>query len=136
MSTKKRSKKIPGWFANDGNCEVHYPDARGGLAAATRYVKEGDWNEPTRTLHISVRVWRRWDTGTVVAGSEDRHIVSLDPPEPACSEGEHDWELGQVYGSGGGVKWTDTCTRCGLERSMNTWDSEAGVEGLTTIRYR
>ena len=48
--------------------------------------------------------------------------LQLDPEEPACDhEDGHDWQDGQPYGSdNGGIHYTDTCTRCPLERYVDT----------------
>lgn len=37
---------LPGWWANDGNQEVHYPDALSGEEAAQEYMDGCDWPEP------------------------------------------------------------------------------------------
>lgn len=64
--------------------------------------------------------------------------VTLDAVEPDCmDESGHYYAHGDVWGSGGGVAWTDTCERCGLRYHRNTWaqDSETGEQGLTEERY-
>lgn len=64
--------------------------------------------------------------------------VTLDPVEPPCTdERGHYYDHGDVWGSGGGVAWTDTCRRCGLQYHRNTWaqDNETGQQGLTEERY-
>src|SRR5690606_17899845 len=40
---------LPGWFADDGNAEIHIPDADSGEGAARQYVEGGDWGERQRT---------------------------------------------------------------------------------------
>src|SRR5690606_4530398 len=51
---------LPGWFADDGNAEIHYPSAESGEAAAKEYVEGGDWgDERTRTDWVDVWAWRR-----------------------------------------------------------------------------
>ena len=61
----------------------------------------------------------------------------LDEDEPDPPEGKHDWQDGQAYGHGGGVVWTDTCKRCGLERTTDTWGQrpDTGSQPHRTIRY-
>ena len=64
--------------------------------------------------------------------------TTLEAVEPDCTdERDHDWDEGTVRGSGGGVAWTDTCTRCGLRYHRDTWaqDNETGEQGLTEERY-
>jgi hypothetical protein len=59
--------------------------------------------------------------------------------EPDCTEElePHTWQEGQVWGSGGGVRWTDMCLRCGIRRTTDTWSvdpRDGGIYGTTT-RY-
>lgn len=100
--------------------------------AAEEYVEGGDWGESDRTFFVTVYV-------ATVGESDSCPIkVTVQPDEPPCpGEDEHDWEDGLVYGSGGGVKWRDTCRRCGLERVTDTWgtDPSDGTQGHRTVRY-
>ncbi len=61
--------------------------------------------------------------------SED---VSVDPPEPDCPAGEHEWvsphellgglkENPGVWGNGGGVIIRQVCRHCGIYRITDTW---------------
>ena len=62
--------------------------------------------------------------------------------EPDCLDGElspHDWQEGQVWGSGGGVRQTDVCLRCGIRRTTDTWTvdpRDGGIYGTTTRYHR
>jgi hypothetical protein len=61
--------------------------------------------------------------------------------EPDCAEelAPHDWQEGQAWGSGGGVRQTDTCLRCGLRRETDTWTvdpRDGGIFGATTRYHR
>jgi hypothetical protein len=47
-----------GWYADDGNAEVHYEDAQSGKEAAELYADGGDWGDHTETTWVSVRAWR------------------------------------------------------------------------------
>jgi len=59
--------------------------------------------------------------------------------EPDCTDGElspHDWQEGQVWGNGGGLRWTDVCLQCGLRRTTDTWSTDPRDGGIcTTTRY-
>jgi hypothetical protein len=78
----------------------------------------------------------------------ERIDVSIDPPEPECTENEHDWqapveiiggmrENPGVWGHGGGVVIHDVCLHCGCERVHDTWaqDPETGQQGLRSVAY-
>lgn len=101
--------------------------------AAEEYVAGGDWADEGRTFFVTVYV--------TPADADDgwtSHKVRFDPAEPPCPDGgEHDWKDGPVYGSGGGVAYTDTCRRCGLRRHTDTWgtDPSDGTQGHRTVRY-
>lgn len=64
--------------------------------------------------------------------------VTLESLEPDCTdERGHHYVHGDVWGSGGGVAWTDRCIRCGLQYHRDTWaqDLETGQQGLFEERY-
>lgn len=64
--------------------------------------------------------------------------TTLEAVEPDCTDEDGHWyEQGDVWGSGGGVAWSDTCTRCGLVYHCDTWaqDAETGEQGLLEERY-
>src|SRR5690606_7646699 len=87
---------LPGWFADDGNAEIHIPDADSGEDAARQYVDGGDWGERDRTDWVDVWAWRRalvLDEGHVftIELDRDRHTIAIDPEEPPCTHDEHDW---------------------------------------------
>ena len=147
---------LPGWFADDGNAEVHFPRAASGEAAAQEYVDGGDWGERTRTDWIDVWVWRRAyaldEDGDVVmlALDRERHTIELPPEEPDCIAGHsHVWmsshsvvgglkENPGVYAHGGGVIITEVCKHCGCYRITDTWAQrpDTGEQGLEAIEYR
>lgn len=146
---------VDGWFADDGNCEVHYSYADSGRKAAREYVDGGDWGDRSDgTIWVRVSAWqevRSVDSdGQVVTGRacEDSHTIALDPDEPECPEGEHDWQSPHeivggiksnpgVWGNGGGVIITEVCMRCGCGRHTDTWaqDPDTGEQGLRSVRY-
>jgi hypothetical protein len=74
--------------------------------------------------------------------------VALDPDEPECSGGEHDWQsphhiLGGleenpgVFGHGGGVIIEEVCMHCGCARITDTWaqNPDTGEQGLRSVEY-
>lgn len=100
--------------------------------AAEKYVHGGRWNEADRTFFVTVYV-------APVGEPDPCPIkVTVHPDEPPCPDGdEHDWEDGPVFGSGGGVRYRDTCRRCGLARVTDTWGTDPydGTQGHQTVRY-
>lgn len=112
--------------------------------AAEKYLDGQEGNTGRKTVFWDLAVARRpiarrgvrpepsrqdWHTKTVI-----QH-----PTPPACVKGRkrHDWEDGQVYASGGGVAYTDTCSRCGARKRVDTWGShpENGTQGWRVIEY-
>lgn len=102
------------------------------IEAAEEYVEGGDWGESDRTFFVTVYV-------ATVGGSDSCPIkVTVQPDDPPCpGEDGHDWKDGPVRGSGGGVKYRDTCRRCELKRVTDTWgtDPSDGTQGHRTVRY-
>ena len=67
------------------------------------------------------------------------------PAEPPCRKHSraklhprHKWRMGDLRGSGGGIRYTETCRRCGCQRLTDTWATSMadGSQGHTQIRYR
>lgn len=129
-----------GWYADDGNAEVHYPSAETGRAAAQEYVDDGDWSDGPEAWVIMVHVWRRgwmWDDDenevVEVRLDEDSHDITLQPDEPGCRDDDgHRWEAPHVlvggiesnpgvWGHGGGIVINEACVRCGCQRKTDTW---------------
>jgi len=137
---------LPGWVADDGNAEIHIPDASSGEDAARQYVEGGDWgDERHRTDWVDVWAWRRAyaldEDGEVVtlALDRERHTIELPPDEPECSEGRaHEWHERGVRGHGGGVIITEVCAHCGRYRIIDTWAQrpDTGEQGLESVEYR
>ena len=146
---------LPGWIADDGNCEITYPNATSGDEAAREYGDGYDWGEYAETFWLTVWAWRvgvvRDERGDVYAVEIDRdsYTIAIDPDEPACLDGEnHDWQSPHeivggiesnpgVWGHGGGVVITECCVRCGCARITNTWaqNPETGEQGLQSVTY-
>jgi hypothetical protein len=81
------------------------------------------------------------DLTVLTPTAEEIRIESyaVDPLEPECpsSAGHHWTTSGQARGNGGGVRWVDRCSHCGLERHRDTWaqDRVTGRQGLDAVRY-
>lgn len=94
-------------------------------------------------------IWIRVEVRCEETGEGDSATVTLDEDEPACPEGEHDWQspyaiLGGlkdnpgVWGKGAGLIMRRVCMHCGCERVTDTWaqNPETGEQGLTSVYYR
>jgi hypothetical protein len=98
--------------------------------AAEEYVSSGDFEPRERTCWIRVRCES--------ADDSDLIKVAIEPIEPKCEAGHaHAWRDGEPSGSGGGRLYIDTCRRCGVRRSTDTWASDPadGEQGLTQLAY-
>lgn len=121
---------------NDGNCEVEI-EAESAEEAAQEYVDGGDWGDGRETSWVTVYV-------TDEDGDCVRIKIAVEPDEPDCDEEEHEWkspyelvgglkENPGVFGSGGGVKITEVCIRCGCGKHTDTWaESVKYVKGEFT----
>ena len=98
-------------------------------------IELADWigdNYPSEARTYWVRAY--------VTSPEGRRTfvrVEVEPSEPECSEDDHDWVDGPIYGSGGGVAWTSKCRHCGLRRRTDTWasDPQDGSQGHASVEY-
>jgi len=68
-------------------------------------------------------------------GDEFEEFITIDPVEPPCEGGSHDWQEDDVVGHGGGVICTEVCTKCDMRRITDTWAQASGRQGLTSIKY-
>ncbi len=120
-----------GWYADDGNAAVHYPDATSSTEAARAYVDGGDWGDGQESFALRVHTWRQGtdEDGDEVRLDEGSHLIVVHPDEPECPVGgEHQWsddfelvggitENPGVWSSGGcGIRTLYVCTLCGLGR--------------------
>lgn len=148
---------LPGYWADDGNCPVEYPDAESGREAAEQYVADGDWGDESRTEtdYHHLRYWRvalYLHEGEVCEAEDidaDSCRVTSEPPVPPCVDGtdDHDWQspswLGGcdenpgVWGHGGGVVCHEVCLRCGCGQETDSWaqDPQTGEQGLHSVTY-
>lgn len=73
------------------------------------------------------------------SGEEHEAWFAYHPDEPDCDEDEHDWELGTEFASSDGypgIRRTDICRTCGLERTFDQEsDERTGRGGGETIAY-
>lgn len=109
--------------------EVDVVDLAAAEVAAADWV--GDYAEPCpRTT---------WEAITITSptGTATRLRVAVEAEEPDCSEDDHDWRDGPVYGSGGGVCYRQTCQHCGLVKRVDTWatDPADGSQGHASVEY-
>jgi len=124
---------LPGWFADDGNCEVHFPDHNDGHDAAQEYVAGGDWNSPDKSFAVPVHYYRKHLDGEIDDSTTGAALIIVHPPEPACSHDDgHDWQAPYeivggirenpgVWGIGGaGISSSTVCLRCGMGREERT----------------
>jgi hypothetical protein len=138
------------YVADDGNAEVEYEHALTPEEAAQDYVNDGSWGDVASTTWVNVYVWARYTVGDVSVDEDDRshHKIALNPDEPECSEGSHDWrspycllggleENPGVWGNAGGVIVKEVCIHCGCKRIRDTWaqDREDGTQGLDSVEY-
>lgn len=139
------SQPEDGWYADDGNAEVHFEWAESAREAADAYVEDGEWGDRRETWWIDVHVWREDIAGREIAGTRDCLTVEIPAEEPDCIDGaEHSWRddgtpgFGDVVSShGGGVILRRACRRCGLRCVTDTWAQrrDTGEQGLTSTRY-
>ena len=132
--------------ADDGNCEVTI-QAKTAAEAAEIYVADGDYPDEDTTHWISVQVWSGIDEdGDRI--DADWHKVAVEPTEPECTEGEHDWQSPHalvgglsdnpgVFGDGGGVRWIEVCVCCGAGRYGGNWGTDRvdGEQGMDWTGY-
>jgi hypothetical protein len=140
------------WVADDGHCEISFPDCGTAAEAAKKYIDDGDWGDDrSSTAWITASAWK-WgldSDGRKVHVFEESHTVTIEADEPECVDGgEHVWEspysiLGGlkenpgVWGNGGGVIVKEVCMCCGSVKTTDTWaqNSATGEQGLTSVEY-
>jgi hypothetical protein len=138
------------WSCTDGQGGPEVIEAETAEEAAQEYVDGGSWGmevEGATTTWIDVRCT------PIVDGKPDDDerecvTVTLQPPEPKCTESEHDWQSPEwlggcsenpgVWGKGGGVVCTDVCSHCGTYRVTDTYAqrSDTGEQGLRSVSYK
>lgn len=95
---------------------------------------------PTVKAHTDGMTDTATITLTQTGGGDGEYLstyVQVDPVEPACTSGEHDWLEGHPVGHDGGVVMVATCDRCALRCEVDTWATNPanGERGLRSTRY-
>jgi len=116
---------------------------------ADAWVKEGDYNNPTSTIWIDVRIVQIDEQGEPI-GEREMTTVAIDPDEPTCpsGHGEHVWAAPWeivgglrgdpgVEGHGGGTVSTEVCLICGCGCTTDSWAQrpDTGEQGLHSLCY-
>jgi hypothetical protein len=109
---------------------------------AEAWARVGDWDAEDRSIFVTVFL------EDIETGECDQITVVLDPPEPDCSAGVHDWrdDLEVVGGiesapgiwsnNNGGVFITECCAHCGKYRKQDTRaQNHNGESGFHTTWY-
>ena len=123
-------------------------EAESTLEACEQYVSTGDWGSDAKTTWVTCRATPIGEDGEPDEADDESHTVEIEPTEPDCSGGEHDWaaphsvvggikENPGVHGHGGGVICTEVCRHCGAYKITDTWaqNPENGEQGLRSIEY-
>jgi hypothetical protein len=129
---------VSGWYADDGGCEVHYPDAATAEDAASAYVAASDYPLQPHTWWYHLDTWTHLDADDDRVGVES-HKIAIHPEEPPCEDGHtHDWQSdGWPRGHGGGVITREVCGHCRTTRTTDTWaqDPGTGEQGLYSVAF-
>lgn len=129
-----------------GQETIEADDMAAALEAARDWLRNG-YDAEERTIWVDAYVWPLDDDG-VVADERDSVTVQIDPDEPRCGSGNHDWqspielvggiaENPGVWGHGGGCYINEVCMCCGTKRVTDTWAQrpDTGEQGLTSVSY-
>lgn len=135
------------WRCTDGYADIDI-EASTAQEAAEFFVLGGDWEPEPSTWWCHVTCTPIDKDGEEIEDEAEDIAVAMDPDEPECADGEHDWRSPEwlggcdtnpgVWGHGGGVKSTEVCSKCGLYRITDTWaqDQQTGEQGLESVEYR
>lgn len=129
----------------EGACQTIDADSlEDAIEQTEEWARDGDWDLSGGTIWVHAYLIETED------GEETRHRVTcqVDPEEPPCTEGKHDWqapveivggikENPGIWGHGGGVTIQEVCMHCGCGKFTDTWaqDPETGEQGLTSVEY-
>lgn len=115
------------------------------IEQAKDWARDGNWELDGTTIWVHA-----YAVEIAAGGEETAHSVTvqIDPEEPKCAGGEHDWqspveivggikENPGVWGHGGGVTIQSACMKCGCGQLIDTWaqDPETGEQGLRSTTY-
>ena len=112
-------------------------EAESAKAAYQKWVDTGDWGNDAKTTWVTCHAVPLDADGERIEDESESHTIAIDPTEPDCCGGEHDWANSGVYGHGGGVICTEVCRHCGLHKITDTWaqNPETGEQGMTSVKY-
>ena len=136
------------WFADDGTAEIE-TDADNADDAQAQYVASGEWGSDRATRIHEVSAYQKAISiyGETVEVNRETGSVEIQPTEPDCCDGEHEWEspislVGGieenpgVWGHGGGVVIEQVCRKCGCGKTTDTWAQSChGEQGLHAVSY-
>lgn len=137
---------MPAYDCTDRNALVAI-EADSPKEAAQEYVDGGGFQQEVTTW-VTVYVTEEDEDGDTI--DHGRIKITVEPNEPYCvnRNENHEWDSPHeivgglkenpgVYGSGGGVKYTVVCMKCGCGKHVNTWDYDPndGEQGLTSVQY-
>ena len=133
------------WCGDDGYQDV-VVGAEDGDDARCKWVESYD--RESATQWVDVRSWRQAidQSGSIEQVDDESDLVEIEPIEPDCPSGEHDWQAPHdvvggiesnpgVWGHGAGVVIREVCVRCGCGRTTDTWAQCGAVQGLRSIEY-
>lgn len=106
------------------------------------WVRDGSWGTEEKTVWVDATISKHLDDEDTDGEDVETVTVAIDPEEPRCPEGEHDWQemegiIRKVRGHGGGIIFEEVCMHCGTVKTTDTWaqKSSTGDQGLTGISY-
>lgn len=128
---------------DDGGVDEHIEaeSMQDACRQAEEWIRDADcWGREPTTQYVSCSVSE--DDGD---GWHERITVAIDPEEPECPDGYHDWRPAEggcdenpgVQGNGGGVIIRELCAHCDTQKITDTWaqNPETGEQGLTSVSY-
>lgn len=161
LENKRTAIVLPGYVADDGNCEVEYPHATTGREAAEQYVADGNWGDDGGAVKVSVwRVGYDGADGAEVRVEENSYIIDIDPDheslirnaagrdtglcgthpddhewtregEGGCDENPGVWSLG-----GTAMAYREHCAHCDLRRSVRDPGSQRNPGEGVSYSYK
>lgn len=133
--------------SDEGSSDILTADSA--QEAAEEWVEGGDWGDGSSTTWVNVTVHEVDGQGNDVDGTREHITITIEPTEPTCPAGSHDWksphaivgglvENPGVWGHRGGVKTLEICMVCGCSKRTDTWaqNPSTGEQGLTEVAYK
>jgi hypothetical protein len=138
-------------LSDDGSREIVACDSMDeAIEQAEEWMRSGSWGmDAEGASSIEVRYYIREvdERGARIPDGDERcGTVHIDPDEPDCDDGEHDWQSPHeivggikenpgVWGHGGGVTIREICTICGMERHTDTWADDGHGGHMRSVSY-